>query len=108
MFIDKNTKINKNTKKFSNHKNTKINKNTKIFSQLINLDKDKLNLLDKLGVVYKIDCTNCNMTYLGQTKRKLACRVSEHKRDDKNKTHSSVLASHVKQTGRNSMFRHVC
>jgi len=32
------------------------------------------------NVVYKIECKNCNATYVGQTGRKLKTRIQEHRR----------------------------
>ncbi|EZA46575.1 hypothetical protein X777_00017, partial [Ooceraea biroi] len=33
------------------------------------------------GVVYKIDCLNCDACYTGQTKGHLETRIKEHKSD---------------------------
>ena len=33
---------------------------------------------DVENIVYKIDCLDCDATYVGQTKRKLATRIKEH------------------------------
>ena len=32
-------------------------------------------------MVYKINCLNCDSSYIGQTKRKLKIRIKEHKVD---------------------------
>ena len=34
----------------------------------------------KPGIVYKINCTQCNFVYYGQTERSLKTRIAEHKR----------------------------
>ena len=43
--------------------------------------KDKVDKLKNSGVVYEIPCRNCDSTYIGETKRNLGIRVSEHRRD---------------------------
>jgi len=41
-------------------------------------------------VKYKISCSNCNASYVGQTKKQLATRIKEHK-GDINKKNGSLL-----------------
>lgn len=48
--------------------------------QLIHL-KDKIATNDKCGVVYKINCVDCQNHYIGETGRNLKTRIKEHKRD---------------------------
>ena len=67
-----------------------INRNKKKLNNLISLGKDKLSALDKRNKVYKIDCTNCDTTYIGQSSRKLNFRTDEHKQKS-----TSSLAKHV-------------
>ena len=43
--------------------------------------KDKTESNHKCGVVYQINCNNCNASYIGETERALGTRISEHKRD---------------------------
>jgi len=46
-------------------------------------------------VVYKINCHDCNASYVGQTKRQLATRVRERKADiNKESGTSSVITNH--------------
>jgi hypothetical protein len=47
--------------------------------------KDKIIPENRSGVVYKIDCLDCEQTYVGETSKKLSTRVDQHKRDFKNK-----------------------
>ncbi|XP_072039623.1 uncharacterized protein [Amphiura filiformis] len=55
--------------------------------------KDKINKTEKCHTVYNIQCQNCNAAYIGETKRPLGIRVSEHRREP------SPVAEHAKKTG---------
>ena len=39
---------------------------------------------DRQGAVYRIKCTDCQVTYIGETGRNLKTRLTEHKRMDGN------------------------
>ena len=41
--------------------------------------KDLLHNFAQRGVVYKIDCRDCDASYVGQTGRQLGTRVKEHR-----------------------------
>ncbi len=43
--------------------------------------KDKIDTLDKTGVVYKITCNNCKKIYIGEPGRKLGVRSKEHRQE---------------------------
>jgi len=63
--------------------------------RIIKVQKDKLALECNKNVVYKLACKNCDSTYVGQTKRKLKTRLTEHKNDIKRKTGKfSVITEH--------------
>ena len=47
------------------------------------------------GEVYKINCSQCDFVYYGQTERSLKTRVSEHKKAVVMFDHNSKLACHV-------------
>jgi len=49
--------------------------------RIIKAQKDTLPIKCYKNVVYKLSCKNCDATYVGQTKRKLNTRVTEHKND---------------------------
>ena len=49
--------------------------------ELITLGKDVLNRFEKSGVVYKLICKKCKVTYVGQTGRLLYTRVEELKKN---------------------------
>lgn len=86
----------------------KINLNV-IFSY-----KDKIsNILiknspnDDLGVVYKINCQNCDKFYIGNTGRHIDVRMSEHKALVKSKDKKSPLHLHYLDTGHSMDLNHV-
>jgi len=57
--------------------------------------KDRLDVLSHQDVVYKINCIDCEATYIGQTKRQLGTRILEHSKDIKKKSGSlSVISDH--------------
>ncbi|EZA46542.1 hypothetical protein X777_00052, partial [Ooceraea biroi] len=62
---------------------------------LIKLGKDTLTNGQQMGVVYKIECVNCEACYIGQTKRHLETRVKEHRSDiSKRDNCLSVVSKH--------------
>jgi len=64
--------------------------------RIIKAQKDTLPTKCNKNVVYKLSCKNCDVTYVGQTKRKLNTRVTdEHKNDINKKTRKhSVITDH--------------
>ena len=46
--------------------------------------KDRIATEDKSNIVYKIDCSNCEAVYFGESKRSLKSRSDEHKRSVRN------------------------
>jgi len=57
--------------------------------------KDKIDRSSRCNVVYKIDCQNCDASYVGQIKRRLTTRIREHKNDINKKSGTlSVISSH--------------
>ena len=60
----------------------------------IKTGKDPLLKDDHRGVVYKINCLNCESSYVGQTKRKLKTRIKEHKADIRKSTSEMSISRH--------------
>ena len=58
--------------------------------------KDKSEDCRKCGVVYKIDCPECNSTYVGETARNLGVRLKEHV--SKYSGNNSAVGEHCKLT----------
>ena len=56
--------------------------------------KDPTPTLQQCGVIYQVDCSHCNETYIGETARPLDTRLKEHK----TRTTSAVY-EHTQTTG---------
>jgi len=64
-------------------------------NMFIKTGKDKIDIFNQIGVVYKINCKDCDASYVGQTKRCLTTRIKEHKKDINKKSGiPSVISSH--------------
>jgi len=51
--------------------------------------------MKQTGVVYKIDCNDCNASYIGQTNRHLITRIKKHRSDiKKHSDNFSVVSKH--------------
>lgn len=63
--------------------------------KFIKVQKDPLPTLANKNVVYKINCSHCDASYVGQTKRKLGTRVDEHRRQiNWTNNNISVISEH--------------
>jgi len=71
-------------------------------NSFIKTNKDDLSLTQKCNVVYKISCSECNASYVGQTKRQLNTRIKEHRQNINKKPELlSVISDHIINTGHN-------
>ena len=52
----------------------------KALRKLLCKPKDRVDTEDKNNIVSEIDCSNCESTYFGESKRSLESRSDEHKR----------------------------
>ncbi|KAG5317259.1 MOS1T transposase, partial [Pseudoatta argentina] len=76
------SKVSEKFKKLSHiHGFNIANKPMNKLNTFIKTGKDPLLKDDHCGVVYKINCLNCESSYVCQTKRKLKIRIKEHKVD---------------------------
>jgi len=67
----------------------------KKLDSIIKKGKDKLEVEQNTGVVYRLDCEDCEQVYIGQTKRHLVTRVKEHRNNIKNVSGNySVVTNH--------------
>lgn len=63
--------------------------------KFIKTGKDIIDPMSQCGVIYKINCNDCDASYVGQTKRRLISRIKEYLSDINKKTGSpSVISSH--------------
>ena len=64
--------------------------------RILSHPKDRVPDDDRSNVVYKISCRDCDASYVGETKRALKTRVSEHRRAvEKMDFLGSTLAEHA-------------
>ena len=66
--------------------------------RLLTKVKDKDEPEDRPGTVYKIKCSDCQATYIGETGRKLTTRLNEHKRASKKGDVNNNIAEHHLKT----------
>lgn len=67
----------------------------KKLDKVIKKRKDNLSKLKKTEVVYKINCKDCNASYIGQTKWHLETRIKQHRNDiKKHESNHSVVSKH--------------
>ena len=63
-------------------------------NNVIVLGKDREEKYNKNNVVYKINCKNCEATYVGQTGRRLNIRIKEHRKKYLDKDDKSSIFAH--------------
>ena len=61
----------------------------------------------KSGIVYKINCTQCNFVYYSETERPLKTRIAEHKKAVAGFDQNSKVSSHVHHSSHNMDFENV-
>ncbi|XP_064469769.1 uncharacterized protein LOC135384497 [Ornithodoros turicata] len=64
---------------------------------LISKPKDIVAPEDQSGVVYKLQCLDCDTCYIGETGRKRRTRIKEHKSDVRNATHATRLKTELSE-----------
>ena len=69
--------------------------------------KDKQPAFNKAGVVYKLDCNECDAVYVGKTGRQVKDRMQEHQNDIVKGKPISKVYHHVNETGHSFNFDNV-
>jgi len=65
----------------------------------IKVHKDPLPDEHKTNVVYRINCLDCNASYVGQTKRQLITRIKEHRSNRDNPSANLTVVSEHRLAG---------
>ncbi|XP_050502963.1 uncharacterized protein LOC126882192 [Diabrotica virgifera virgifera] len=66
--------------------------------------KDKTEIGKLSNIVYKVPCSSCNKSYIGQTSQLLKFRITLHKSDSRLQPDRCALAKHVHTTGHSMDF----
>ena len=74
---------------------------TTTFRQLLTNVKDRDEPNNRQGAVYKIRCSDCQASYIGETGRNLNTRLTEHKRATRNGDANNHIAVHHQLTNHN-------
>ena len=69
-------------------------KQIKTIQSIYTKTKTPIKKLEQKNVIYKINCKECNMCYIGQTSRSLKGRITSHKSDCKRGILNCALAEH--------------
>lgn len=69
--------------------------------------KDKIDNLNRHNVVYKINCLDCDKTYIGQTSTKLKQRISLHKSNIRTNKDTCQLTIHSRKENHYPDFNNV-
>ena len=76
-------------------------KPTTMLRQLLTNMKDREEPNNRQGAVYKIKCSDCQASYIGETGRNLNTRLTEHKRATRNGDANNHIAVHHQRTNHN-------
>jgi len=77
------------------------NKPTTTLRHLLTNVKDRDEPNSREGAVYKIKCSDCQASYIGETGRNLNMRLTEHKRATRNGDANNHIALHHQLTNHN-------
>ena len=81
-------------KEFKKHNITLACKTNNNLGKVLSVHKRKTEKFNNAGV-YKLNCSDCDMFYVGKTNRKFKTRFSEHLPNKKQITQRSKLAEHL-------------
>ena len=66
---------------------------------ILRIPKDPTAKEDKMNIIYKINCINCDKHYIGQSGRPLKIRIKEHKSAVKRHDIYSFISLHIDNYG---------
>ena len=93
---------------FFKKQNTNVIYSTKNkLNKIMKLGKDKTKICDNVNVVYKINCKNCDASYVGQTCRRLDVRIKEHTRKYNMQDDNFSLYTHKIDNNHNIDFSNI-
>lgn len=76
--------------------------------RFIKAQKDKNDVPSNSNVIYKINCKDCDASYVGQTKRKLHTRLNKHLNNIKlDSSKHSVISQHITNECHNFDWKNV-
>lgn len=74
----------------------------------IKVHKDKLERNQNSNIIYKINCSSCDASYVGQSSRQLSTRISEHQRNFRqDRGRQSVVSKHRGDFGHDFVWNDV-
>ena len=80
---------------FKQHNTNVVYSTKNKLNNIIKLGKDKTKTRYNVHVVYKINCKDCNASYVGQTGRRLNVRIKEHTKEYNMQDENSSLYIHT-------------
>ena len=72
----------------------------------VNREETSINRSQQSRVIYRANCWDCNGFYIGETKRRLHDRKTEHFKALAKDDNTPAIADHVKATGHNIKWDH--
>ena len=64
---------------------------------ILSKPKDRIKIVERSDVVYKIPCSNCDMCYIGETSKQVKVRVEEHRKNITQHHQPSLIYQHIAQ-----------
>ena len=78
---------------------TVVSKKQNTLGHLLYKRSPDCEFFDQQNVIYRVNCSGCQKCYVGQTRRKVRCRLKDHKNAIKWNKEENAIALHVKNCG---------
>ena len=62
-------------------------------------EEEEKGRMEKKGVIYRIQCSDCEMCYVGETEKKLRERIKQHKDDVRLERDRNAIYKHIRDMG---------